>query len=521
MFRVLGCIFEQHDLRLVLLAALLCLLASATAMSMISRARAAAGQMRLIWLVTGGAVAGCGIWGLHFVAMLAYGAGLPVDYDPALTLLSAFIAMSLCAAGFALALGRRNALAGGIVTGIAISAMHYTGMAAVRIPAVPHWDMSYVAASVLIGIVVTAAALYWAVRRNDLPGYSTGAGLFVVAIVGMHFTAMAAVVYVPNPLIPMPDALMAPSMLAVAVAAAVALIMGCGLIGALVDRHLASRASQQAEHLRAHITALEATQAELRRTSADLSAALEAAGAANLSKSRFLAAMSHELRTPLNAVIGFSEMLAMEVFGPLGSPRYKEYASDIRGSGVHLLALINDILDLSRIDAGEAQLEEEELDLRLIVSQSMRMVAHQAEMGGVALDSQFEAAPPRLFGDRRRVKQVLINLLGNAVKFTPQGGRITIRVFPAGEGIAVAVRDTGIGIAAKDIPKAMERFGQVDSALSRKYDGVGLGLPLARSLMELHDGSLRLESVPGEGTVVTVTFPAARLRQAVSTEEAA
>jgi signal transduction histidine kinase len=520
MFRVLGCIFEQHDLRLVVLAALLCLLASATAMSMISRARAAAGRMRLVWLLTGGAVAGCGIWGLHFVAMLAYAAGLPVGYDPFLTLLSALIAMSLCAAGFALALGCGGAVLGGALTGAAISAMHYTGMAAVRIPALAHWDTAYVAASVLIGVVLTAAALHWAMRRDDFKGYAGGAGLFVLAIVGMHFTAMSAVVYVPDPLVPMPEALLAPSMLAIAVAAAVALIMGCGLIGALVDRHLASRASQQAAHMRAHIAALEAAQTELERTSANLKTALEAADAANLAKSRFLSAMSHELRTPLNAVIGFSEMLAMEAFGPLGTPRYKEYASDIRASGVHLLALINDILDLSRIDAGEARLEEEEIDVRLIVSQSLRMVAHQAETAGVDLHTQIEGVPPRLFGDRRRVKQVLLNLLANAVKFTPEGGRVGVRVFPSGDGLAIAIADTGIGIAAKDIPKALERFGQVDSALSRKYEGVGLGLPLARQLMELHGGSLALESEPGHGTTVTVTFPAARMKPACATEAA-
>jgi signal transduction histidine kinase len=511
MFRVLGCIFQQHDLRLVVLAAILCLLASTTAMSMISRARAAEGRMRSIWLATGGGVAGCGIWGLHFVAMLAYGAGLPVAYDPALTFLSALVAMSLCAAGFIIALGPWGAIAGGIVTGIAISAMHYTGMAAVRIAAVARWDYTYVAASLAIGIAVTALALHLALKRNDLRGYTAGAGLFVVAIVGMHFTGMTAVVFIPNPLVPMPDALLAPSMLAIAVAAAVALIMGCGLIGAMVDRHLANRASEGAERLRAHIVELEATQAELEQTSANLTVALEAADAANLAKSRFLAAMSHELRTPLNAVIGFAEMMAMESFGPLGSPHYKEYASDIRGSGVHLLALINDILDLSRIDAGAADLQEEELDLRLVISQSMRMVAHQAEAGGLALDRAFEDRLPRLFADRRRVKQVLINLLANAIKFTPAGGSVQVRAFRSEGGVAIAIADTGIGIAATDIPKALERFGQVDSSLSRKYDGAGLGLPLARQLMELHGGSLELASEPLKGTTVTVTFPAARL----------
>jgi signal transduction histidine kinase len=516
MFRVLGCILTQHDLRLVVLAALLCLLASITAMSMISRARAAEGRLRLVWLVTGGAVAGCGIWGLHFVAMLAYSAGLPVAYDPALTLLSALLAMALCAAGFTLAFSRWGALAGGAVTGTAISAMHYLGMAAVRIPAAPRWDETYVMASVAIGIGVTALAMHLALRWNNLKGYAVGAGLFLVAIVGMHFTSMAAVVFVPNPLVDMPDALMAPAMQASAVAAVVALIMGSGLIGAMVDRHLASRASDEARRMRAHIIALEKTQRELEEASASLKQALATADAANQSKSRFLAAMSHELRTPLNAVIGFSEMIAAEIFGPLGSPRYKDYASDIRGSGVHLLALINDILDLARIDAGAANLNEETFDMRLLVSQSLRMVAHQAETGGVRLESVFQHTPPVLFADRRRVKQVLVNLLANAVKFTPQGGEVEVRGFRVPDGFAISITDTGIGIRAADIPRAMERFGQVDSALSRKYEGTGLGLPLARELMELHGGTLILDSEPGKGTTVTVTFPQSRLRDAES-----
>lgn len=519
MFRVLGCIFTQHDLRLVVLAALLCLLASITAMSMISRARAAEGRLRAIWLMTGGAVAGCGIWGLHFVAMLAYGADLPVAYDPTLTLLSALLAMALCAVGFSLALSRWGALLGGVVTGTAISAMHYLGMAAVRIPALARWDELYVMASVVIGIGVTAAAMHLALRWNDFKGYAIGAGLFLIAIVGMHFTAMAAVVYIPSPLIDMPDALMAPTMLAAAVGAVVALVMGCGLIGALVDRHLASRASEEAARMRAHIADLEATKAELERASANAALALAAADAANLSKSRFLAAMSHELRTPLNAVIGFAELMAREAFGPLGAPRYKEYASDIRGSGVHLLALINDILDLSRIDAGEAALEEDELDLRLIISQALRMVAHQADVAGIRLSSEIPAALPRLYADRRRIKQVLINLLSNAVKFTPRG-QVTVRACAITDGLAITIIDTGIGIAAKDIPRALERFGQVDSALSRKYEGTGLGLPLARQLVELHGGTLTLESEPGKGTRVTVTFPRARLRGVPGAEAA-
>lgn len=510
MLHVLGCITEQHDLRLVVLAALLCLLACTTAMSMIARGRAAAGTMRTIWLVTGGIVAGCGIWGLHFVAELGYRAGLPVAYDLPLTALSVVIAASLCAVGFWVALSRAGAAIGGAITGAAISAMHYVGMAAVRIPAVGHWDVRYVAASLVIGVAVTALALHVALRRDDFRGYAIGAGLFVVAIVGMHFTAMSAVVYIPDPTVRVTGVVIEPSVLAVAVAAVAVLVMALGLIGALVDHHLAARASSEAERLRAHVAELEVTKKELEAASSRLTAALEAADAANQAKSQFLATMSHELRTPLNAVIGFSEIMTTEAMGPLGSARYREYANDIHRSGAHLLALINDILDLSRLDAGQTDLREQDIDVTQLITATLRMMQGQAIAAGVLLNCQVEANFPAIHADERRVRQVLINLVSNAIKFTPSGGRVTVSAHRVGDSVAISVADTGIGIASEDIPRALERFGQIDSSLSRKYEGVGLGLPLSKQLMELHSGCLEIESAPGAGTRVIMIFPAER-----------
>ena len=513
MFRVLGCVFEQHDLRLVVLAGLLCLFACAAAMSMIRRARAADGIARASWIASAGVVAGSGIWGTHFVAMLAYQAGFPVAYNLELTLLSAAIAMTMCGAGFAIALcGLRPAI-GGAVTGAAIGTMHYVGMAAVRAPADAIWDWRYVAASVVIGIGTMAYAMDHTVRRGTAKAYAIGAILFTLAICSMHFTGMTAVVYRFNPLVAMPDAVMAPGMLAIAVAATAVLIVALGLIGALVDGHLASRDENEKHRLRAHIAELEATKGELEKTSGRLIGALREAAAANQAKSAFLAAMSHELRTPLNAVIGFSEMLATEVFGPLGAARYREYAKDIHASGTHLLSLINDILDLSRIDSGDARLEECDLDLHDIVGDCLRMVDGQARAAGLALTGSFDTDAPRIRGDARRLKQILINLLANAVKFTPSGGSITVRVARRGSGVALIVQDTGIGIAEEDIPRALERFGQVDSTLARKYEGAGLGLPLAKQLAELHGGTLTVESKVRIGTTVTVTLPKERILQ--------
>ena len=242
-----------------------------------------------------------------------------------------------------------------------------------------------------------------------------------------------------------------------------------------------------------------------------LTAALDAAAAASKAKSQFLATMSHELRTPLNAVIGFSEIMQSEVFGPLGHERYREYAGDIRNSGAHLLSLINDILDLSRLDAAQSTLEEDDLDLAQIICEDVRMVRGQAEANRVEIHEHIEAGLPHVKGDRRRIRQVLINLLSNAIKFTPAKGHIAVSAMRQGDEIAVAIADTGIGIAPEDIPKAFERFGQVDGRLSRRYEGMGLGLSLAKQLMELHGGRLELDSTPGKGTIVTFTFPAQRI----------
>jgi signal transduction histidine kinase len=306
--------------------------------------------------------------------------------------------------------------------------------------------------------------------------------------------------------------------LAAGVFAVTTSIVALALLGALVDHHFARRAVREAERLRAYVVELEATKQKLEATTADLMTALEAAAASSQAKSQFLATMSHELRTPLNAIIGFSEILATELFGPIGSARYREYAHDVKDSGSHLLSLINDILDFSKVDAGHLQLDEEPVDLGRVIEESLRMVQQQATHQGVGLRSEIAAGLPRLRADHRRIRQVLLNLLSNATKFTPPGGHILISVEMTTSALVVKVADTGIGIKTEDIPKAMERFGQIDSDLNRKYQGTGLGLPLSKRLVELHGGTLTLESEIGVGTTVTAFFPTDRI---LSGQEAA
>lgn len=237
---------------------------------------------------------------------------------------------------------------------------------------------------------------------------------------------------------------------------------------------------------------------------------LRRAEAANRTKTEFLANMSHELRTPLNAIIGFSDVMKGEVFGPLND-RYQECATDIHQSGRHLLQVINDILDVARIETGNIDLHEEEFCLTEIVERSIRMVEDRARARNIDLQLDLPATLPNIRADERKIKQILINLLSNAVKFTPPGKSIRVTAERTHDGgILIAVADTGIGMAAEEIPKAMTPFRQIDNKLSRRYDGTGLGLPLAKSLAEIHGGSLEIESRTGKGTTVTLRLPARR-----------
>ncbi len=241
-------------------------------------------------------------------------------------------------------------------------------------------------------------------------------------------------------------------------------------------------------------------------------AAKENAESADRTKTEFLAAMSHELRTPLHSIIGFSEVLISQAFGELGDDRYVDYAGNIRESGMHLLEIINDILEIAKAEAGKLDLREGLIDVDDVIATAVRLIGPQAQAGDLRLESAIDPNVPTLYGDEQKVKQILLNLLSNAVKFTPKGGTVTVS---AGQdeqtnGIFITVQDTGIGIAEDDIPKALAPFSQVASDQSRGYPGTGLGLSLSVVMVELHDGSLTLESEVGKGTKVTLQFPVER-----------
>jgi two-component system cell cycle sensor histidine kinase PleC len=256
---------------------------------------------------------------------------------------------------------------------------------------------------------------------------------------------------------------------------------------------------------------------ELEQAKAISDEARRRAESANISKSRFLAQMSHELRTPLNAILGFSEVMKTEVFGEHAIPAYKEYSSDIHNSGVHLLGLINEILDLSRIEAGRYELNEESVSLVSIVEDCHHLLKLRASNRGITLHDVFENDLPRLWADERALRQICLNLLSNAIKFTPQGGEIWLKVgWTASGGQYMSVKDTGAGIPEEEIPVVLASFGQGSNSIKSAEQGAGLGLPIAKSLVDMHGGTFSLKSKLRIGTEVIVTFPPERVVAAMA-----
>jgi two-component system cell cycle sensor histidine kinase PleC len=278
-----------------------------------------------------------------------------------------------------------------------------------------------------------------------------------------------------------------------------------------IKRQEEARARNEVE-LEQLVARLRHHQAELAVLAREYETEKTRAEAANRSKSEFLANMSHELRTPLNAINGFSEIMAGEMFGPMGDARYKEYAKDIFNSGQHLLALINDILDMAKIEAGKLQLHYDQVSVDEVVEDAVRLMRERAQSGGLDLSVSLQD-PPVIEADYRAVKQILLNLLSNAVKFTPRGGRVAIKAERVGAYLRLSVKDTGIGISPEDLARLARPFEQVETQHAKTTQGTGLGLALTRSLIEMHGGRLELVSEPGLGTTAAVALPINRPAQ--------
>jgi signal transduction histidine kinase len=249
----------------------------------------------------------------------------------------------------------------------------------------------------------------------------------------------------------------------------------------------------------------------LRERERELRVARDEAVLADRSKSEFLANMSHELRTPLNAVIGFSELMRDETFGKLGDTRYRDYVMDIHASGVHLLGIINNILDLAKIDAGKMTLHEQDVDLATLCASAARIVQPRARDAGIEIALPEMSQDMWIVADGQLLKQALLNLLSNAVKFSGGGQAVRLAIAGSGEGpIEISVVDSGIGMRSEDIVLALKPFVQIDGSLQRRHEGTGLGLPLTKAIVELHGGELAIDSASGVGTSVVIRLPAAR-----------
>ncbi len=345
-------------------------------------------------------------------------------------------------------------------------------------------DLS-VAAGVAGGVVHLAVVLlgWWARKPAQVVALAAFASLLVLAGFALRFEEVVVQVAVVDRVI---------ALLAIWGAAA--------LLVAAKRREIAQGRSRRA------------LAARVRDQAATLAATQTHAELAQRSRSEFFAQMGHELRTPLNAIIGFSEIIKDEIFGPVGSARYREYLHDINESGHHLLGLVNDLMDIAKLELGKTVLDEAPVELSELIRASVAEAAAAAQASGVALETAIPDDLAQLRADGPKLRQVLDNLLSNAVKFTASGGTVTVSAWASADaGFVLQIADDGIGMALKDIPVALAPFGQIDNPLRQRHEGSGLGLPLTKALVELHAGSFDLQSEPGAGTKVTLRFPPERV----------
>jgi PAS domain S-box-containing protein len=612
----------QFDPRLVALSCVIAVFASFASLNLAGRIRSASGGARVGWLCSAAIALGGGIWSMHFVAMLAFSMPVPISYDFLWTAASMAFAIVAVGAGYALiafgSLQPVRLLLAGLVTGIGVVIMHYSGMEAMLMRATIAYDRTLFVASVVIAVTAACVALWLSFRLEGLLMKLGASFVMGAAIAGMHFTGMFAATFT----LCITDASLTdgldPQLLAVIIAGAAFVILSLGLASALFDQRLTRQSEAGAEQLmrnerrfRALVSAssdivavldtegritfdtpsakhilgygkgaligrklteivVEEDDVALRtllgrltgnredtvtgeircrtksggivdlefhganrlddpdvvglvinlrditernRVAAELRAAKARAESANESKSKFLANVSHELRTPLNSIIGFSDVLKNASFGALGDPRYESFAQDINRSGKYLLTVINSLLDYTKADSGHLRLENILVDPMAEAKVCLRLFEEQVSAKMLDLTIEPVTEDFMLMLDRSKLRQILLNLLSNAIKFTPDHGKIALRADLAEDrSCIINVQDNGIGMSDSDVAIALQPFGKAGRNLLRGDDGAGLGLPLARALVELHGGKLEITSARDVGTLVRIILPPDRVK---------
>lgn len=513
----------SYDWLIVLFSYIVAVVASYTVIDLVGRISTTTGKSRWLWLLLGAVAMGMGIWSMHFVGMLAFSLHVSVAYDLRLVFLSVVVAFIACFAALYI-VGQRNTnfshiFGGGILLAAGIATMHYVGMAAMVIDI--SYDPTLFALSIVIALAASIAALWLSFyfRQGDSRyGHwkKSGSGLIMgAAISGMHYVGMdAANFYIGEKAQSSIGMILDQKWLAYLIAGGTLFTLGLSLFGIYISNRLSRQDSEIKEKAKEinqkneELSRLNDHLEELvRERTLELENATNEAIKANMIKSQFLANMSHELRTPLNAIIGYSEMLIEEV-EELNEPIIAEDLGKIRKAGNHLLSLINDILDISKIEAGKMELYHEEFELDSLIQDIETTVKPLVEGNGNTL--AIRSVKGTMTTDLTKLRQILINLLSNAGKFT-HNGTVTLEVteqsYGDREGYVFHIKDSGIGMTPEQMEKLFQPFTQADSSTTRKYGGTGLGLAICQRFCQLMDGEIKVDSELGKGSTFTCWIP--------------